>query len=83
MNVISISNILISITFFIVIMCVQVFLSSKINSRIGLVLPSISFFISILMAIQSTSLKVAFVSLICLNIPTFIFLLIYFNLKKK
>lgn len=83
MNIISISNILISITFFIAIICIQVFLSSKRNSRRGLILPSMSFFISILMVIQSISFKLALVTLIWLNIPTVIFLLIYFNLKKK
>jgi branched-subunit amino acid transport protein len=63
-----------------VALCVlQIFLSKRKNKWVGLILPLIAFIFSILLINISTN----FIGLVIANIPTIIFLIIYFVCQKE
>lgn len=81
---------LISLGFFIVIILLQIYLSKRESKWLGLVLPAISFFFSIIgvlfvpESVSTTYIIIgSIIVFLLLNIPTIILIAIYFACRKK
>jgi len=61
----------------------QVFLSKKESKILCLILPIVTFLISLLFLCQATTFKIGLTAFIFVNIPTMIFLGIYLSCRKK
>nr|WP_294583995.1 hypothetical protein [uncultured Anaerotignum sp.] len=61
----------------------QIFLCRRENKWLGLILPAISFLVSIVFLLQATEVRAMMLSFLVPNIGTVVYLLIYVGIRRK